>query len=495
MRQAVLVRVQQDLHEEATLKNPKPFASSTVTCCCSARVLLVCLTSMGGVEFSCVMPSLWSYVQQITADTQNSGGGPWSPVDIQLYSQFAFTFATMFGKLICGWLADRLPFSWLFATVTILGACGGLTYGLSRDFGGVPMLLAARVLGGTANAVTTLASAYVVRSTPNVQERSQKLATNAAATLIGIFVGPSIVPLFARVHARIGWLTLDENNLPGFFIFLAFSILGVLQPLLLVEPEQAIDSGAAQGAGSRADDSPDYKKGGDAGGDGEACTAGAAGITQSLPLMRLSLVLDFAMVSTFALTFFSTTPVIAIVTDVEFSWDAVPNAYLFLAIAGFTLGGVLLTGRLLKGGVAPTPIIFVSALLLLLHELVVALAEGLVFASPTQFLFWLGLAAISYASLNGSINASVTGATTTENAGLVLGLLGFADSASQALAPLMLKHVGANEQGARMAHVLAVSRGILALPTAVLLSGYAFLEAQRILHLHHLAAHSTVVQL
>ena len=119
-----------------------------------------------------------------------------------------------------------------------------------------------------------------------------------------------------------------------------------------------------------------------------------------------------------------------------------------------------------------------SALLLLAHEAVAYNLEAFVFATPPHFILWVGICAASYSALNGSNAASVTAAVDERRVGAILGALGAVDSMGSAFAPLYLQRFGV-EGGTSTTHALALSRGLLGLPTALLLLGYAAQEVRR----------------
>ena len=205
-----------------------------------SRWLILAMSGIGGVEFSVVMPSMWHYVEAIAPEpisvylTDEKGFFrlDLDPVTTLLFAQTAFTFTSMCAKPIVGALSDKVGFARLFAVSSFFGALGGLLYALAGQKAltggahvGVGALLVARMLGGFAGAMSTLGNAYIVRTTPDAAQRGQQLALIAAATLVGVFVGPAVVPLFAKVHdVKVGILTIDELNLPGFFLFTIFLV-------------------------------------------------------------------------------------------------------------------------------------------------------------------------------------------------------------------------------------------------------------------------------
>jgi hypothetical protein len=147
---------------------PKPATSSS-----SASLwLVVALAGMGGVEFSVVLPSMWQYVTELTAESEARGElGGLTAIDVQLYAQAIFLGSSMLSKLLLSTLASCVPLRPLFAVGTFFGATGGFFYAIAYQLGGVHALLLARLLGGGANAASTLANVYVVRSVRDQSER------------------------------------------------------------------------------------------------------------------------------------------------------------------------------------------------------------------------------------------------------------------------------------------------------------------------------------
>ena len=444
-----LVALERDRAEEAaivtsaaTLPPHTPFHT---------RVLIMCLCTMSGVEFSTVLPSLWLYVQELSISGATLG---LTPISVQLYAQVFFTIASMATKLVVGPLADRMCFRPLFAVCTAVPSIGGLLYGVARTAGGYRTLLAARLVMGVGGGMSTVANAFTVRAARDIGQRQQQLATNAACTLVGVLVGPGIVPIFAAVQFSIAGFKVDERNLPGFFLFLVFAGLGALQPWLLVEPPPAAAAAAPAAA-------PD------------AATTAASSQPPARPrwFLAASLGIDLALASMFGCVMFSTTPVVTIITEDRFGWGPIPNAFLFLGVALFTLCGVLATGSLLKAGTSPAPILLASASLLLVHQLIVGFAEAAVFRTPSSFILWVGSVAISYACLNGSIAGQITRTVPAGNVGFYMGITGVVDSAGQASGPLILKLFGADD--GHLPLVISTSRLALAVPTTLLIALHA----------------------
>ena len=472
-----LVHLDRDRAEEAAIRrNPKPPPPRSINPLYT-RLLLMAFCTMAGVEFSTVLPSLWIYVQELAA-VGTSADEDISPVTVQLFAHVAFVVSVTCSKLICGALADRGRLTPLFAVCTMSGALGGLLYGFARVFGhlggsGIKALLSARLIMGGAGGLSTLVNTYTVRAEKDVNERQAKLATNAACTLVGVLIGPGVVPIFAHVRLRIlGSVLVDQCNLPGLFLFGVFSLLTVLQPCLLTEPHGSASvapGDAAAPAASIADSltphgAPAQKK-------SLLYEAPETASSTCNPVL-LSLVLDLSLSAVFACVMFSTTPVVAIVTEDEFMWGPVRNSFVFLGMALFTLTGVLGAGALLKRGTTPPPILLVSACLLLTHELIISIFEEAVLGSPLAFLLWLGTISVAYSCLNGALSAQITRTVPSAQVGLYLGATGVIESVGNACGPLVLRLFGAEAAGARMAHVLAISRLALAVPTALVLGGH-----------------------
>ena len=377
----------------------------------------------------------------------------------------------MCAKPIVDALSDKVGFARLFAVSSFFGALGGLLYALAGQKAltggahvGVGALLVARMLGGFAGAMSTLGNAYIVRTTPDAAQRGQQLALIAAATLVGVFVGPAVVPLFAKVHdVKVGILTIDELNLPGFFLFTIFSLLLVVQPFILREPAPLSAEVASPPGRPQLDN-------------GTPASPGSAPYAEEAASSRppgggrpgaFTLFLSYTSTWVFACVMFSTTPVVPVLTERYFGWGPVPNSYLFLSVAMFTLVGVVTTGNLLKAGWTHVPIQLVAVMLLLYHELYVFLYAEYIFANPFKFIFWVGVAATAYAGLSGSNAAAVTAAVNSRSAGFYIGLLGFIDTFGMSMGPLYLKMFRV-DRGAQAGQAIALSRGVIAIPTALL---------------------------
>jgi MFS family permease len=104
-----------------------------------------------------------------------------------------------------------------------------------------------------------------------------------------------------------------------------------------------------------------------------------------------------------------------------------------------------------------------------------------VLATPTNFLIWAGICAASYSGLSGSNAAAVSTSVPPEHAGFYIGLLGFVDTGGMSVGPLFLNLFGVGDSGAAAGDAGARARGVLALPTALLLVGHAVrvVRAQR----------------
>ena len=449
-----------DRAEEAAIRNPKQQrdggdASSWSSSLSRPLILVFC--TMAGVEFSTVLPSLWIYVQELSSPSLSSDDRL-SPVVVQLYSQVAFVASATCFKLACGFLADRGPLAPLFTACTMSGALGGLLYGLARAFGGVRSLLIARLVMGGAGGLSTVCNTFTVRSARDMSERTSQLASNAACTLVGVLVGPGVVPIFSAVNTTWFGLKIDQANLPGLFLFAVFSILTAIRPCLIHEPPRTI--AGAEAASSRSVPTATI------------APAPASDVAAACP-RPVSLFLDLSLCCTFAGVMYSTTPIIAIVTEGQFGWGPVRNSYLFLGLALFTLSGVLCTGALLKARTPPWPILLASCTVLLLHELIVTAAETTVFRTPLNFTLWLGTIAISYACLNGAVAAQVTLTVPSTQTGMWIGITGVVESIGQAVGPLVLRLFGADDKSVMLTHVLSRSRFALSYPTALILIGHA----------------------
>ena len=230
------LRRDRDIQEEDRIRSRGVLAASDGRYTLSLRLLTV-MSGMGGVEFSAVLPSLWQYIQRITPAYED---GWWTEIHVQLVAMVAFYTATMLVKPTVGLLIDSgVTFRTCLRVATFCGGAGGLLYALAGDVGetlGVPMLLCARFVGGGGNAMSTIANVYAVKAIRDPETKSQQLALFAAATLVGIFVGPSIVPLFARIDVSFGPVRLDECTLPGWFLFCVFGMLEALQEAHVLEP-------------------------------------------------------------------------------------------------------------------------------------------------------------------------------------------------------------------------------------------------------------------
>lgn len=478
-----LSNLESDKAEEAAIRQLKQKRRLNTP---SSRPLILVFCTMAGVEFSTVLPSLWIYVQELSAPSPGNDT-PLSPVTVQLLSQVAFIASATCFKLTCGWLADRGPLAPLFTACTVCGALGGLMYGLARVFGGVKSLLVARLVMGGAGGLSTVSNTYTVRTAQDIGERTSKLASNAACTLVGVLIGPAVVPIFSLVSTTCFGLKVDQANLPGLFLFAVFSMLTAIRPCLMHEPPllSGTEAEAADGASlptastapAPATASMRTVNAAATGATSTGTSNGNGGSSEDAYLavcpQHLSLLLDLSLSCTFACVMYSTTPIIPLITEASFGWGPVRNSYFFLGIALFTLSGVLFTGSLLKARTPPWPILLASCTVLLLHELIAAAAETLIFRTPTTFTLWLATIAISYASLNGSVAAQVTLTVPSTQTGTWIGIAGVIESIGQAVGPLVLQLFGAGEEKVALTHVLSRSRLALGAPTALILVGHA----------------------
>ena len=212
----------------------------------ASLTLVTVMSGMGGAEFSVVVPSLWKYVQRLSPAEDLL----FSPINVQILAMVLFYLGTTFSKPTLGHLVDRgLSFRAAFYTTTGCGALGGLLYALAGTVPSVGLLLLARFIGGTGNAISTMANIYAVKALTDEREQRQALANFAAATLVGVFIGPSVVPLFASIDVRVGPLRFDDCTLPGWFLFAVFGGLALAQRAILVEPDR-LDAKKAAGGGA-----------------------------------------------------------------------------------------------------------------------------------------------------------------------------------------------------------------------------------------------------
>jgi MFS family permease len=412
-------------------------------------MLTVAMATAGGVEFSVVIPSLWKYIGRLTEGTE------YNPVNILIYSNMIFTLSHVIVKPVSGYLSDLnyLSFRRLYQISNFAGASGGILYCLAGPLGGVPVLLIARSVMGIANAASTLANAYAVRMISDTSLQRQQLALVGASTLVGVFTGPLVVPIFSYVHVDLGAVALDECTLPGAFLACLFLIFSILVPSL-EEPEPR---GLAEAA-SRPSDAHEATD------------------------RPWSLACVYSITFLFSVGLYSVTSVLAKLTEENYSWGPVQNAYLFLFLSLFTLCG-LLAARLAfaKTSVTPTQLIIAGTLLMCFNMASVAVRGSILDKAPT-FLAWGATLAAGYALVNGANGAAVSQASSVHRTGYHLGLMGFYDSAGNSLGPAFLKLFGVEEPGARTADVLVVSRGWLTLPSLVLLAIFLVQEFASWLH-------------
>ena len=356
---------------------------------------------------------------------------------VQLTAMVLFYTATTLIKPSIGCLIDSgASFRSCLRVAAICGGSGGLLYAVAGDVSGgmgVPLLLAARFVGGGGNAMSTLANVYAVKALQDPATKNEQLSLFAASTLVGVFVGPSIVPVFARINVTLGAVRLDQCTLPGWFLFVVFLLLLLLEEAVVLEPPRGPPSGAATSAVAKAlkDDSA-----------AAAAAPAALANTQTVGtaccegwLMRLTLI--FGLTFAYAVNMFSIIAVLAAFTEEVWGWGPVPNAFLFLALAAFTLVGVLVSSQLLKAAVQPLDMLTSAALLLLCHLLLVAVWHGVI-DRLWSFLLWAAVCGVSYAALNACNAAAVASIAPPARVGFCLGLLGLVDSIGSALAPVYI---------------------------------------------------------
>lgn len=451
----VVIQQDRDRQEEELIRSRAARTLKDVEYTTSLRLLTI-MSCMGGVEFSAVLPSLWQYTQRITL-----ASAWWAPMQVQLIAMVGFYTATTLTKPSIGCLIDSgMAFRRGVGWITLFGGAGGLLYALAGSVGshGVPLLILARFVGGGGNAMSTLANLYTLRALEGPRQK-QQMSYFAAASLIGVFVGPAVVPLFATVHdVRLGPLLFDECTLPGWFLFVVFMALGAANALHVREPPARPTGSAELGTNHAAVPATEA-----------AVAVSAPTATPTARWSLLGLAIIYALTILFTLNMFSFISVLAVLTEQQWGWGPVPNAYLFLCLAGFTLTGVLISGQLLGAGVPPTTMLAVSALMLCVHLLLIGVWPACL-ARLDSFLVWTSLAGVSYAALNSSNNAAVAASAPPSSVGLCIGLLGFVDSGGSAVAPLYLNMFGVRgAEHAAIVDVLRASR-LTMLPLAALVS-------------------------
>ena len=271
--------------------------------------LLTVMSGVGGMEFSVVLPSLWQYVQRITPPD----GGWWTPMHVQLVAVVMFYAATTSLKPLVGSLIDcGVSFRSCLRLAAICGSSGGLLYALAGDVDSalaVPLLLSARFMAGGGNTMSTIANLYTINAIKEPETRKHRLSLFAASTLVGVFVGPSVVPLFARVNVAFGPLVIDECTLPGWFLLATFALLGSLQELYVREPPlSALAPGATLAGVALAGTSSEARRRG-------VCT------------WQLTLAFIYGTAFMFSINMFSIIAVLAVFTDATWGWGPVANAY------------------------------------------------------------------------------------------------------------------------------------------------------------------------
>jgi hypothetical protein len=149
---------------------------------------------------------------------------------------------------------------------------------------------------------------YTINAIKDPETRKHRLSLFAASTLVGVFVGPSVVPLFARVNVALGPLVLDECTLPGWFLLATFALLGSLQELYVREPPLAALAPGATLAGVALAGTSEARRRG-------VCT------------WQLTLAFIYGTAFMFSINMFSIIAVLAVFTDATWGWGPVANAY------------------------------------------------------------------------------------------------------------------------------------------------------------------------
>jgi len=445
--------------------------------------LVGALSVLGSLQLGLLLPSLWAHVQRIAAVAAASAGGrvvpPSSglsglasapPVLLQLYAIAAFSAGAFVSRPLCSWLAACMPLCFVALALATIGVAAGVGHATAHTQGAsAALVLVAAQLGvGIATGMGSLASLYVERATPQ-HAPAPRLPMHTAAGIAGGVLGPLLGLILA-------WLVEDggggasqpsrteldvELSVPGWMLAGWFALLGVLCPVLLLEPPPP------------------------------ACARPSTSAPEVCGWV-LSFAVYFGLALAFSVTLASLVPLLPILTDALFGWDGKPLATL-LALLGLTaFVGHLATQAAIRGGVGtPAGMSAVALALLVAHQLAIipllAAEAPDIFGSPGALGAWAALCYLAYAVLHEASVRAAYASVDGENPRFLVGVLGSLDALGAMLGALLVasdlspdlapvRSAGAGgllstpDRERLTVAVVVRSRQLLALPTLLLLA-------------------------
>ncbi|CAK9038182.1 SPX domain-containing membrane protein Os04g0573000 [Durusdinium trenchii] len=191
---------------------------------------VVALGCLGMVEYSVVMPSLASLLEDLGASKLFYGA-----------ALGIFSLARVLCMPVIGSYSDRRdrerPMLEAFMASIAVAFVGNVLYALALGYRNKWMVLVGRALVGMGAANSSLSMSFITRIT-NKHNRTRAIAMMNGINLIGIIVGPATNILVQDVDFRIGDSVLIFNHLsnPGWLMALFLALLFLLMASFFEEP-------------------------------------------------------------------------------------------------------------------------------------------------------------------------------------------------------------------------------------------------------------------
>ena len=189
------------------------------------------LSFLTGADFAVIIPTLW---ERLHVDYQSSGS--FMGLVMSSYS----TFGVICG-FIMGYLSDKIPETKPFYLIAMLFSISGhLLYfvGINKYF-----ILLARILSGLCLGASTVALAYIARTTSQKQ-RTNVISIVMATRQLGLMLGPAFNIFLRKANYLLfNTFPIDKKSSPGLFmsslwtlVFLTFLIFYKDKPSEKIKP-------------------------------------------------------------------------------------------------------------------------------------------------------------------------------------------------------------------------------------------------------------------
>lgn len=273
-----------------------------------------------GTDFAVIIPTLWD---RLHIDFKASG--PFLGLVMSSYSISGVLCGLVMGKL-SDKQATRTKLYYLFCIFFCILGHSMYFIGISKY-----LILAARTISGLCLGATTVALAYIAK-TSSMKSRTSLISLVMASRQLGLMVGPVFNLFLRKTHFKLfNTFVVDRKSSPGLFMGLVWSCLFFIVLILFKEPKHESKKNTTSSDAAEGTELLEQKPENDSG--------------KEVPKKRTNDLMHFARIEIIVLllttffTYFNQTSLETILipfTEDRFGWNELHNSLLFC------FGGVII---------------------------------------------------------------------------------------------------------------------------------------------------------